>query len=48
MHLPARVLRDTDALVRVVTERCGYTSEFAFAKAFEREFGVARAGTGTP
>ncbi|WP_330180578.1 AraC family transcriptional regulator [Nocardia sp. NBC_01503] len=41
MTLAARMLRDTDALVRVVAERCGYTSEFAFAKAFKREFGVA-------
>ncbi|MRH92223.1 helix-turn-helix domain-containing protein [Nocardia sp. SYP-A9097] len=41
MTLAARVLRESDALVRVVAERFGYTSEFAFAKAFKREFGVA-------
>lgn len=37
----ARLLCDTDLLLRVVAEKSGYTSEYAFAKAFKREFGVA-------
>lgn len=37
----ARLMRETDLLLRVVAERSGYTSEYAFAKAFKREFGVA-------
>jgi AraC-like DNA-binding protein len=41
MTVAARKLRDTDALLRVVAENTGYTSEFAFAKAFKREFGIA-------
>ncbi|MEC3956645.1 AraC family transcriptional regulator [Nocardia sp. CDC153] len=41
MTCAAQLLRDTDELVRVVAERSGYTSEYAFAKAFKREFGVA-------
>ncbi|MFJ4654109.1 AraC family transcriptional regulator [Nocardia sp. NPDC088792] len=41
MTLAARMLRDTDALLRVIAEKSGYTSEYAFAKAFKREFGVA-------
>lgn len=40
MTLAARMLRTTDAPVRVVSERVGYTSEFAFTKAFKREFGA--------
>ncbi|MFC7590759.1 helix-turn-helix domain-containing protein [Nonomuraea antimicrobica] len=27
--------------LRTVAERCGYGSEFAFAKAFKREYGLA-------
>ncbi|MQY30893.1 AraC family transcriptional regulator [Nocardia aurantia] len=41
MTLAARRLRDTDDTLRVVAESVGYTSEYAFAKAFKREFGVA-------
>ncbi|WP_230329981.1 AraC family transcriptional regulator [Nocardia aurantiaca] len=41
MTCAARLLRDTDVLLRVVAEKSGYTSEYAFAKAFKREFGVA-------
>ncbi|MEV6769528.1 AraC family transcriptional regulator [Nocardia sp. NPDC051030] len=41
MTLAARMLRDTDALLRVIAEKSGYTSEYAFAAAFKREFGVA-------
>ncbi|OLF10749.1 AraC family transcriptional regulator [Actinophytocola xanthii] len=37
----ARLLRESDAPLRTVAARCGYGSEFAFAKAFKREFGVA-------
>ncbi|WP_433892252.1 AraC family transcriptional regulator [Streptomyces sp. CA-111067] len=37
----ARLLRDTDDLLRTVAEQAGYTSEYAFAKAFKREFGTA-------
>ncbi|GAA3661482.1 AraC family transcriptional regulator [Nonomuraea antimicrobica] len=41
MTTAARLLRDTDAPLRTVAERCGYGSEFAFAKAFKREYGLA-------
>ncbi|WP_433560832.1 AraC family transcriptional regulator [Nocardia sp. CA-151230] len=41
MTCAARLLRESDALLRVVAEKSGYTSEYAFAKAFKREFGVA-------
>jgi len=41
MTLAARMLRTTDATVRAISERVGYTSEFAFTKAFKREFGAA-------
>ncbi|MDT0347042.1 AraC family transcriptional regulator [Streptomyces litchfieldiae] len=41
MTLAARLLRDSEAPVRSVAERVGYSSEFAFAKAFKREFGLA-------
>lgn len=41
MVTAARLLRDTDLLLRTVAERAGYTSEYAFAKAFKRRFGAA-------
>ncbi|MFI0370739.1 AraC family transcriptional regulator [Actinomadura sp. 1N219] len=41
MTLAARLLRDSDAPLSAVAQRIGYTSEFAFANAFKREFGVA-------
>jgi AraC-like DNA-binding protein len=41
MTLAAQLLRDTDKPVQVVGQRTGYTSEFAFAKAFKREHGLA-------
>ncbi|WP_019929664.1 AraC family transcriptional regulator [Nocardia sp. BMG111209] len=41
MTVAARRLRDTDDTLRVIAESVGYTSEYAFAKAFKREFGVA-------
>ncbi|MEV7391675.1 AraC family transcriptional regulator [Streptomyces sp. NPDC091215] len=36
-----RLLREDTLPLRQVAERTGYTSEFAFAKAFKREYGVA-------
>ncbi|MFD9910036.1 AraC family transcriptional regulator [Streptomyces sp. NPDC059063] len=41
MTLAGRLLGEGDEPLRVVAQRAGYTSEFAFAKAFKREFGVA-------
>jgi transcriptional regulator GlxA family with amidase domain len=41
MSLAAGMLRETDAPLSAVARRCGYSSEFAFAKTFKREFGVA-------
>jgi AraC-like DNA-binding protein len=41
MTLAAKLLRETDAPLSAVAGRCGYASEFAFAKAFKRELGVA-------
>ncbi|GAA3451599.1 AraC family transcriptional regulator [Dactylosporangium matsuzakiense] len=41
LTLAARLLRDGDQPVQAVARRVGYTSEFAFAKAFKREHGVA-------
>ena len=40
MTTAAQLLRGTDALLPVVAERSGYSSEFAFAKAFKREYGI--------
>ncbi|MEU0373605.1 AraC family transcriptional regulator [Streptomyces sp. NPDC006283] len=40
MTTAGRLLRSGDTPLRVVAERAGYTSEFAFAKAFKREYGV--------
>jgi AraC-like DNA-binding protein len=40
MTLAARLLRETDSPLPAVARRCGYSSEFAFAKTFKREFGV--------
>ncbi|MFE0104749.1 AraC family transcriptional regulator [Streptomyces sp. NPDC059009] len=41
MTVAGRVLREGDAPLRIVAQQAGYASEFAFAKAFKREFGVA-------
>jgi AraC-like DNA-binding protein len=41
MTRAARILRDSDAPLGTVAERVGYTSEFAFANAFKREYGIA-------
>ncbi|MFC4005762.1 AraC family transcriptional regulator [Nonomuraea purpurea] len=40
MTTAARLLRDSDLPLRSIAERSGYASEFAFAKAFKREFGT--------
>jgi AraC-like DNA-binding protein len=44
MTVAARLLRDSDAPVSVIAAQAGYTSEFAFAKAFKREHGIAPGG----
>ncbi|WNI25478.1 AraC family transcriptional regulator [Streptomyces sp. ITFR-16] len=41
MTAAGRLLRADDAPLRSVAQRIGYASEFAFAKAFKREYGVA-------
>ncbi|WP_409469560.1 AraC family transcriptional regulator [Streptomyces sp. HC307] len=41
MTTASRLLRVDDTPLRLVAQRTGYTSEFAFAKAFKREFGLA-------
>ncbi|MDN3024986.1 AraC family transcriptional regulator [Streptomyces sp. S.PB5] len=41
MTTAGRLLRDDALPLRHVAQRTGYTSEFAFAKAFKREYGVA-------
>jgi AraC-like DNA-binding protein len=41
MTVAAGLLRDADAPLGAVAARVGYTSEFAFANAFKREYGVA-------
>ncbi|WP_280380456.1 AraC family transcriptional regulator [Nocardia wallacei] len=41
MTLAGRLLRSDDTPLRAVAQRVGYTSEFAFAKAFKREYTVA-------
>jgi AraC-like DNA-binding protein len=41
MTTAARLLRESDRPLRAVAARVGYVSEFAFAKAFKREFGMA-------
>lgn len=40
MITAGRLLRTDDLPLRLVAQRTGYTSEFAFAKAFKREYGV--------
>ncbi|MFD0850948.1 AraC family transcriptional regulator [Actinomadura adrarensis] len=37
--IAARLLRETDAPLRAIAARTGYTSQFAFAKAFKRQYG---------
>lgn len=41
MTTAGRLLRADDTPLRTIARRTGYTSEFAFAKAFKREYGVA-------
>ncbi len=41
MTLAARLLRDSDKPVQTIAQGTGYASEFAFAKAFKREYGLA-------
>ncbi|MFF7358433.1 MULTISPECIES: AraC family transcriptional regulator [Streptomyces] len=41
MTTAGRLLRHDDLSLREIAGRVGYTSEFAFAKAFKREYGVA-------
>jgi AraC-like DNA-binding protein len=41
MTVAGRLLRDSTATLASVAQRIGYSSEFAFAKAFRREFGTA-------
>ncbi|MFB8235663.1 helix-turn-helix transcriptional regulator [Kitasatospora purpeofusca] len=40
MAIAARMLRETGDSLGAVAEKAGYTSEFAFAKAFKRHFGA--------
>jgi AraC-like DNA-binding protein len=44
MTTAARLLRESDAPLATVAARTGYGSEFAFAKAFKREFGLPPGG----
>ncbi|MCC9312285.1 AraC family transcriptional regulator [Kitasatospora sp. RB6PN24] len=41
MTTAGRLLRESDAPLRTIAQRTGYLSEFAFAKAFKREYGVS-------
>ncbi|NNH73499.1 AraC family transcriptional regulator [Nocardia uniformis] len=41
MLTAARLLRETDTPLAAVARKVGYQSEFAFAKAFKREYGLA-------
>jgi AraC-like DNA-binding protein len=41
MAMAARILRESDAPLSTVATQIGYTSEFAFANAFKREYGIA-------
>jgi AraC-like DNA-binding protein len=41
MTTAAARLRESDEPLRTVAAAVGYTSEFAFATAFKREFGIA-------
>ncbi|MFI6818995.1 AraC family transcriptional regulator [Nonomuraea sp. NPDC050328] len=41
MTLAAKLLRDSDIPLTTVAAQTGYSTEFAFAKAFKREYGIA-------
>ncbi|NRQ37003.1 AraC family transcriptional regulator [Nonomuraea sp. NN258] len=44
MTLAAKLLRDSDIPLTTVAAQTGYSTEFAFAKAFKREYGIAPGG----
>ncbi|MGW4469297.1 AraC family transcriptional regulator [Nonomuraea sp. NPDC004354] len=44
MTLAAKLLRDSDMPLTTVAAQTGYSTEFAFAKAFKREYGIAPGG----
>ncbi|MFF7633816.1 AraC family transcriptional regulator [Kitasatospora sp. NPDC008050] len=41
MTTAGRLLRESDAPLRTIAHQAGYISEFAFAKAFKREYGLS-------
>jgi AraC-like DNA-binding protein len=41
MTTAARLLRESDSPLRSIAARCGYASEYAFGKAFKREYDMA-------
>ncbi|TDC41519.1 AraC family transcriptional regulator [Micromonospora sp. KC213] len=41
MIIVSRLLSTSDAPLRVVAQYAGYSSKFAFAKAFKRQFGTS-------
>ncbi len=43
MTIACRLLRTTDASMQMIAGRVGYSSEYAFSKAFKRELGLAPA-----
>jgi transcriptional regulator GlxA family with amidase domain len=43
MTIASRLLQTTDASMNTISGRVGYSSEYAFSKAFKRELGVAPA-----
>ena len=40
LNCAARLLRETDAPLAVIARQVGYSTEYAFAGAFRREYGV--------
>lgn len=40
MTTAARLLHRTDIQIHAIAQRCGYSSEYAFSKAFKREYGI--------
>jgi AraC-like DNA-binding protein len=41
MTTAARLLQESNVPLRAIADRVGYTSEFAFANAFKRQYGTA-------
>jgi AraC-like DNA-binding protein len=41
MTTAARLLRESDVPLRTIATRCGYSSEYAFGKAFKREYDMS-------